>query len=118
MGKNFVKETKSELKKVIWPSRQDVINGTGVVIAMVAIVGVIILGFDFVSGWAVRQIMQINTSSQVSEYNNEHVEDESGNIVEENTNTENANTENTDVIPDSNTEVGNGADVADNGSAE
>ena len=32
MGKNFVKETKSELKKVIWPSRQQVVNGTGVVV--------------------------------------------------------------------------------------
>ena len=106
MGKNFVKETKSELKKVIWPSRQDVINGTGVVIVMVAIVGVIILGFDFFSGWAVKEIMQINSSSnQIVIDDHDHAEDEAGNVVEEG---------NTDVVPDSNTEVNNQADVVNN----
>ena len=108
MGKNFVKETKSELKKVIWPSRQDVINGTGVVIVMVAIVGVIILGFDFFSGWAVKEIMQINSSSNqivIDDYDHDYAEDEAGNVVEEG---------NTDVVPDSNTEVNNQADVVNN----
>ena len=100
------KETKSELKKVIWPSRQDVINGTGVVIVMVAIVGVIILGFDFFSGWAVKEIMQSNSSSnQIVIDDHDHAEDEAGNVVEEG---------NTDVVPDSNTEVNNQADVVNN----
>ena len=49
MKNNMVKETKSELKKVIWPSRKDVINGTVVVAVMVIVVGAIILAFDFAS---------------------------------------------------------------------
>ena len=57
MKNNMVKETKSELKKVIWPSRKDVINGTVVVAVMVVIVGAIILAFDFVSSALVKQII-------------------------------------------------------------
>ena len=37
---NFVRESYAELKKVEWPSRQQVITGTIVVIIAVAIVGV------------------------------------------------------------------------------
>ena len=110
MGKNFVKETKSELKKVIWPSRQEVINGTGVVIVMVAIVGVLILGFDFFSGWAVKQIMQINSSTEIIIDEQVNEENDVNNVVEENTNT--------DVIPDSNTDVNTQTDVVNNESAE
>ena len=111
MEKNFVKETKSELKKVIWPSRQQVASGTGVVIAMVAIVGIIILCFDFISGLAIQEILKVNQSeSQIilDEYDHSHEED----VVDDVT-----DTNNTDVIPDSNTE-GNVADVTENGSAE
>jgi len=109
MGKNFVKETKSELKKVIWPSRQEVINGTGVVIVMVAIVGVLILGFDFFSGWAVQQIMGINSSNQIVIDEHDH-EEAIDNAVEDDAAT--------DVIPDSNTDVSNQTDVTNDGSAE
>lgn len=49
MKKNFIKETRSELKKVIWPTGKQVLNNTGVVIAMVALVGVIIFLFDTLS---------------------------------------------------------------------
>ena len=57
MKNNMVKETKSELKKVIWPSKKDVINGTVVVAVMVIIVGAIILAFDFASSALVKQII-------------------------------------------------------------
>jgi preprotein translocase SecE subunit len=57
MKNNMVKETKSELKKVIWPSRKDVINGTVVVAVMVIIVGAIILAFDFASSALVKKII-------------------------------------------------------------
>ena len=111
MGKNFVKETKAELKKVIWPSRQEVINGTGVVIIMVAIVGVIILGFDFVSSWSVGKIMTINSTSNqsvIEQHDHDHADD----VVESNEES------NTDVVPDSNTEVSAAPEVVDEGSAE
>ena len=57
MKNNMVKETKSELKKVIWPSRKDVINGTVVVAVLVVIVGAIILAFDFASSALVKKII-------------------------------------------------------------
>ena len=58
MKNNMVKETKSELKKVIWPSRKDVINGTAVVAVMVLIVGAIILAFDFLSSALIKNIIR------------------------------------------------------------
>jgi len=42
----FVKEVKSEMKKVVWPSRKQLVNNTLIVIAAVAIIGVIIAIFD------------------------------------------------------------------------
>ena len=42
----FVKEVKSELKKVVWPTRKQVINNTLIVIAAVLIIGLVIWAFD------------------------------------------------------------------------
>lgn len=44
----FLKETRDELKKVVWPTRQEVIRLTGVVIVVSIIVGVFLGGLDFV----------------------------------------------------------------------
>ena len=41
-----IKETKSELKKVIWPSRKDVVTGTVAVVAISAIIGAFIVVAD------------------------------------------------------------------------
>ena len=45
VGKSF-KATKSELKKVVWPTRKQLINTTGIVIAALIVVGLIIFGLD------------------------------------------------------------------------
>ena len=42
----FFKEVKSEMKKVVWPSKKQLVNNTLIVIAVVAIIGVIIAIFD------------------------------------------------------------------------
>ncbi len=44
---NFLRETHEELKKVVWPSRAEVIRLTTVVIIVSAIVGFYIGGIDF-----------------------------------------------------------------------
>lgn len=44
----FLRETKDELKKVVWPTRQEVIRLTLVVIAISLIVGLFLGGLDFV----------------------------------------------------------------------
>ena len=45
VGKSF-KATKSELKKVVWPTRKQHFNNTGIVIAALIVVGLIIFGLD------------------------------------------------------------------------
>ena len=47
--KRFFKDPKSELKKIVWPSRKTVLNNTGVVIIVLVIssVGIGIIDFIF-----------------------------------------------------------------------
>ena len=44
----FLKETREELKKVVWPTRDQVIRSTIIVILLSLIVGVFLGGLDFV----------------------------------------------------------------------
>lgn len=44
----FLKETYEELKKVVWPSRSDVIRLTGIVIFISFVVGLYIGGLDYI----------------------------------------------------------------------
>ncbi|MEK7551267.1 MAG: preprotein translocase subunit SecE [Patescibacteria group bacterium] len=45
---NFVKEVRDELKKVVWPSKEEVIRLTGVVVIVSAVVGIYLGGADFI----------------------------------------------------------------------
>lgn len=45
---NFLRETYDELKKVVWPTRQEVIRLTVIVIIISVIVGLYIGGIDFI----------------------------------------------------------------------
>ena len=40
------KDTKAELKKVVWPTKEQLIKSTTMVILLVVVFSVIILGFD------------------------------------------------------------------------
>lgn len=46
----FVRDTKNELKKVVWPSKADVKTNTLVVLAVVAIAAVVMIVLDAVFG--------------------------------------------------------------------
>jgi preprotein translocase subunit SecE len=63
MKNNMVKETKSELKKVIWPTKKAVLNGTVVVAVMVVLVVAIILVFDLLSNALVKKLISRNEIS-------------------------------------------------------
>lgn len=52
MAKGFFKGIKSELKKVVWPTKNQLINNTVLVILLIAAFSVIILGFDVVLDFA------------------------------------------------------------------
>jgi preprotein translocase subunit SecE len=45
----YVAEARAELRKVNWPSRQEVINSTIVVLICVVVMTSLIFGFDYVS---------------------------------------------------------------------
>lgn len=48
MAKGFLKDTKSELKKVVWPTKKQILNNTTWVVSLVVIVSVVVLLIDLV----------------------------------------------------------------------
>ena len=57
----WFREMNSELKKVVWPSKSQMINNTLVVLACVLVVGVFIWVFDAVAGLVVNGIITLVT---------------------------------------------------------
>lgn len=55
----FFRDTKSELKKVVWPSKKQVINNTVVVLVVVLIASVLILLLDLLFGNAMQGILTL-----------------------------------------------------------
>ena len=49
----FFKDTVSEVKKVVWPSKKQVLNNTGVVLAMCIICGAVLFGVDALFGFLI-----------------------------------------------------------------
>ena len=55
----WLKEMKSELKKVQWPTRKQTINNTLIVIACVVFVGIFIWIFDFIATNAIDVLLTL-----------------------------------------------------------
>lgn len=55
--RQFVREARAEISRVVWPSRQETIQTTAVVIAMVLFVGVFLWVVDWIVFSAVRVVM-------------------------------------------------------------
>ncbi len=55
----WFREMKSELKKVVWPSRQTVMKNTGTVLLCSAIIGAFIWVFDFAAVSLVQMILSV-----------------------------------------------------------
>ena len=49
--REFFKETRFELRKVVWPTRQETLRTTWVVMIVVVVVSLILGGFDLVIQW-------------------------------------------------------------------
>jgi preprotein translocase subunit SecE len=56
-GLRFIQESVAELKKVEWPSQQQVISGTAVVIIACLIVGVYLYGNDQLWSYVVKHVL-------------------------------------------------------------
>ena len=52
--REFLSESRFELRKVVWPTRQETTRMTWVVIAVVIILSLILAGFDFFVKWAIE----------------------------------------------------------------
>ena len=55
----YFREMKSELKKVVWPSRKTVIRNTLVVILVVLVIGVLIWVFDWLAAAVIRALINL-----------------------------------------------------------
>lgn len=56
MAKGFFKGVKAELKKVVWPTKKQLLNTTALVVLLIAAFAVIILGFDVILDFADTKI--------------------------------------------------------------
>ena len=53
----LAKEARVEIRKVVWPSRQEATQTTLVVLALVFVVSLILWGLDSLLGWAVSGVI-------------------------------------------------------------
>lgn len=53
----LVKDAKTEIRKVVWPTRQETVQTTLVVVAVVLIMGLILWGLDSLLGWTVSRLI-------------------------------------------------------------
>lgn len=52
MGRYF-RDTRGEMKKVVWPSRKQTLNNTGIVLVFMAVMAVLIGLFDGLLSWLI-----------------------------------------------------------------
>lgn len=55
----YVRDTKGEFKKIVWPSFSTVVKNTGVVLAMCAVTAVIIILVDSLSGLLIDLLLKL-----------------------------------------------------------
>ncbi|ANG64801.1 preprotein translocase subunit SecE [Marinobacterium aestuarii] len=54
---NLFKEAKTEIRKVVWPTRQETLQTTLMVVVVVLIVGLLLWGLDSLLGWFVSGVI-------------------------------------------------------------
>lgn len=55
----FFRDTRGEMKKVVWPSRKQVLNNFLVVIGFVVLAALIIFCLDAIFGWVLGQVVNL-----------------------------------------------------------
>jgi preprotein translocase subunit SecE len=59
-GKGFFtlcKESKNEIRKVVWPTRQETLQTTAMVVVAVLVIGLFLWGLDSLLGWVVSSVI-------------------------------------------------------------
>ena len=99
--RNFMKDFKAELKKVIWPTPKQLFNNTAAVVTIVVIVTLIVLvldlGFKTLNTKGINQLKALveNTTEQVNEVTSEEQVDVNAILENVTTDEEQQTTENT-----------------------
>ena len=57
--RKYFRDTKSEVKKVVWLTRQQIVNNTGVVIACIIVVGAFIGVLDAVFTFGLQTLLKL-----------------------------------------------------------
>ncbi len=57
--KKYLKDLRSEIKKVVWPTKKQVINNTGIVLTVMVIMGLFLAGVDAGLGAAVKALLNL-----------------------------------------------------------
>ncbi len=52
-----IKATKAEFKKVVWPTKKQLINNTIIVIVALVVIGLIIFGLDSLFSWLAKLVI-------------------------------------------------------------
>lgn len=61
-GKNaveFAKESRMEVRKVVWPTRQEAIQTTLIIVLFVVLIALFLWGVDSLLGWGVSSVMSL-----------------------------------------------------------
>jgi preprotein translocase subunit SecE len=56
-GLGFVRDARVEVRKVVWPTRQETLQTTVAVLFMVILVAIMLWLFDMFLGWGVRELL-------------------------------------------------------------
>ena len=55
----IIKDTKAELKKVVWPTKKQIVNNTVWVLVLVVVIAAVVLGIDLVLEMADTKIWDL-----------------------------------------------------------
>ena len=62
----FLKECREELRKVVWPTREEILNSTIVVLIAVAVISVFLFITDNIFEWLFDSLIQLGTGGRES----------------------------------------------------
>ncbi len=59
--KKYFRDMRSEIKKVVWPSRKQVVNNTGVVMTVMAVTGLFLFAIDTGLAAVIKALLSIGS---------------------------------------------------------
>ena len=55
----YLRECKSEMKKIVWSSGKQTFNNTVVVIIAMVVIGAFVVGLDYLFGWIIQGLISL-----------------------------------------------------------